>query len=592
MNDKMNTPSIEELKTKIATLEKALQEKERFFANAVHEIRTPISSVMGFTELIDKTSLNNEQANYIAKIEYSSKHLASLVNDILDVSKINSGKLQIENIVYSFDKLLQEINYIIEIPLTKKKLQLNINKDPHLENYFKGDSLRISQVLINLLTNAIKFTSQGTVSLTLNLKEKDEKESIIEFTVTDEGIGLTEKQIKNLFQSFTQAETSTSREYGGTGLGLVICKKLVELMGGNISVTSIYGKGSAFTFTLPLEKATQEMFQEKEEKNEHTTKRQKLKKSLQNIPETHIILAEDNPINQSLIKTLLKDTNIILIIAENGQEVLEIMQYTNNIDLILMDIQMPILDGFETTEVLRQNNELDHIPIIALSGNTRPEDKQKSQIAGMQDYLMKPLDSINFYESLIKYLTLSSNKEETIKENIILINSYLDREDYLSIMKFIEIQKGNNKNENFVKYLELIEESILNYQKIFLVLASNYFRVFNSFLLQTEEIKKTQKVDISKLIRQFKHIDTTKEITASKLIDFDEIFETIESSIHEKIKNFHLKEAIEACADMRIVSEETGLLFLVQSISPIQGIQTIQRKKIQATIERLNKYII
>lgn len=363
--------------------ELATNAKSMFLANMSHEIRTPMNGVIGMVEALKASSLTEDQMEYLNIIDISSENLLNVVNDILDFSKVEAGQIELENITFSLRKTVEEVIKMLRFKSNQKDLYLKYNISNKIPSHLIGDPLRIKQILINLINNAIKFTSNGGITVNCELESITLKKAKLKFSVSDTGIGISEEARNRLFQSFSQADASTTRKFGGTGLGLAISKSLSEMMHGEIGVDSVEGKGSSFWFTIRLELASESTLKD----NADTDKGEVVSKDL------NILVAEDNSINQRVAKFIIEKLGHKLDIAENGSVALEKF-IEGTYDLILMDIQMPIMDGLEATKAIRayelENNIEKGIPIVALTANTMKGDKEKFLSSGMNDYIGKP----------------------------------------------------------------------------------------------------------------------------------------------------------------------------------------------------------
>lgn len=359
--------------------EEAMNLKQQFLSNMSHEIRTPMNSIVGFTKIVLKTDLSELQKEYLHAIKTSGEVLLVLINDILDLAKVDAGKMIFEKRIFKLDESISTIIHLFELKTQEKNLELIKEYNKKIPTLLKGDSARLHQIILNLISNAVKFTNEGSITVSVDLLEEDGEKVTIEFSIKDTGIGIPENKMDKIFNKFEQASAFTSRVYGGTGLGLSISKQLVELQGGSISVKSVLGKGSTFSFILNFEKTSDTI--------EIETDNIEIVKKIKNLK---VLIVEDVKLNQLLMKTILLDFGFEYDVADNGIMAIDKLQ-SNTYDIILMDLMMPEMNGFEATEYIR--NKMDSkIPIIALSADVTTVDIEKCKTYGMNDYISKPID--------------------------------------------------------------------------------------------------------------------------------------------------------------------------------------------------------
>jgi len=372
--------------TRIA--EDAVKSKQQFLSNMSHEIRTPMNAIIGFTKVVLKTELTAKQKEYLMAIKMSGDALIVLINDILDLAKVDAGKMTFEQVPFKMAISISAMLHLFETKIQEKNLELVKEYDPKIPDVLVGDPVRLHQIILNLVSNAVKFTTKGKITVSVHLLSQDEERVTIEFAVTDTGIGIPETKIGKIFENFQQASSGTSRLYGGTGLGLAIVKQLVEPQGGSINVKSKIGEGSTFSFTLSFLKTKEEA--------ESATKIVELDAEIRNIK---VLVVEDIALNQLLMKTLLDDFGFERDIVSNGKIAIEKLQ-TKTYDIILMDLQMPEMNGFEATEYIR-NTLNSKIPIIALTADVTTVDLAKCKSVGMNDYIAKPVDERLLYSKIL-----------------------------------------------------------------------------------------------------------------------------------------------------------------------------------------------
>lgn len=404
----------EHLKTELRLLEakqdaeKATQVKSEFLANMSHEIRTPMNAIVGLVELCLNSNINSKQRDYLERVETAALSLTNLIDDILDFSKMESGKLQLDSTSFLLAEMLDQVFSTMAELCNRKQLKL-IRPELEQQQYAViGDPQRLRQILINLIGNAIKFTEHGQIEVILNELSRNKDQVTLQFSIRDTGIGMTQTQIDKLFKAFSQGDSSITRNYGGTGLGLVICKQLVEQMGGSISVSSQMRIGSCFSFTVILGIT--------EINNWYQSQPRQLRDidtyPLQGIRNARILLVEDNEVNRIVAIELLTYAHLKVDTAENGAIALEKLKH-NTYDCVLMDIQMPVMDGYQATRELRKLPGCSHLPVIAMTANVMSDDRKLCLQVGMDDFIGKPILPQTLYATLSRWLSPQHNHQIT-----------------------------------------------------------------------------------------------------------------------------------------------------------------------------------
>lgn len=429
---------------------RAQKAKEQFLANISHEIRTPINGIAGMASLLSKNPNKDEQRTYLNAIKSAADNLKVIINDILDLASIESGKLKFEKIGFNLIDLLHSLIDSFGVQASEKKIKLTYNLHKDDNKIFVGDPVRLNQILINLISNAIKFTHVGSIRISVNAEKNKSGFHLLKFDINDTGIGIPHDKLQTIFESFSQADASVTRKYGGTGLGLTIVKQLVELQDGSISVHSKEGEGSTFTFSIPYK----------------TGKTAVVSENLLHKPKSNdqlkyasILLVEDNDINRLYAGSILKMWGCHYETAENGVVALEKIR-GHDFDLILMDIQMPVMDGFETTKAIRQGDQKKkRMPIIALTANATQRDFEKCIAAGMNDCITKPFTQDDLFKTLNKYL----GRKLKIKQHP--ASTKVSSLNHGSAVDLTYLKTVSNNNQEFIQeivatFLESMPKSI------------------------------------------------------------------------------------------------------------------------------------
>ncbi len=446
----------EEMQRSRILAEESSKSKADFIANMSHELRTPLGAIIGFTDLLKKTALSAVQKEYLDAIGSSGNSLLSIINDILDLSKLDSGKFIIESVPFNVFDLLQSVQVMFLPKAKKKKLALTCAVDKEIDSFLSGDPMRLTQVLINLVGNAIKFTEKGSVSINCSLASRKDNVLLLQFSIRDTGIGIPEDKTENIFERFTQADSNITRRYGGTGLGLAITKQLIELQGGSISLKSVEGSGAEFIFNLPYtisdEQPVAVIYKEVPEKV--------IFGSIKNI-----LVVDDNLFNQKLAVNILQNNDFNVTVAENGSQALDILK-TGSFDVILMDIQMPVMDGYRATQLIREEMHIT-TPVIAMTAHALAGEREKCLEVGMNDYLSKPFKEIDLLNKIARW-----NKDAGMTkaaENKIIDLSFLlsqTRDNRPFIIEMITLFKQQNPKE-IAKLQEAI--AVTDYAEIYRV---------------------------------------------------------------------------------------------------------------------------
>ena len=492
---------IKALETANAEVRKSAMIKEQFLANMSHEIRTPLNAIKGFSRLMLQTPLNDEQHKFADIIENSSNNLLHLVNDILDIAKIEAGKMMVDQKEFDLKRMLQTLEFMFMNTAGEKQLKYVWQIGEDVPQYINGDADRLYQVLINLISNAIKFTAAGYVNLSVNKRSETDKGIILDFRVEDSGIGIPAEKKEIIFERFQQIGNPQETIQKGTGLGLAIVKDLILLLGGSVSVESSEGKGSVFTVTLPFEKNIVD---------KEFTPPGYAEDQLPEFKDARVLVAEDNKVNQLLISHMLKGYGIQPVIKENGLEIIKLLNQ-QEFDLLLLDVQMPLMDGYKTSAAIREKNNV--LPIVAMTAYVMLGEKEKCIAAGMNDYLAKPLEEDELKGILIKYL------DKRIKRNIKTADG-LTQEDFLlqlaggdkqmagAILNEVkkEIPEEIEKLTNIIRYSNLGELSTTCHHLISSIspLGNNSHAIKKINAIQQAQVENAATENIIFLVQQLK----------------------------------------------------------------------------------------
>jgi PAS domain S-box-containing protein len=513
--------------------EESLLLKETFLANMSHEIRTPMNAILGFTDLLLNEPIREKERDYVQTIRNAGESLLRIINDILDLSKIEANMMEFEAQPLNIPDTLRSLQTMMLPKAEEKRLELFFSCDARLSRTLIGDPTRLTQIIINLVGNAIKFTRKGNVSVDARVIDEDTDNCMVRFTVTDTGIGIPKDKLDTIFERFRQAEAYTSRSYGGTGLGLSIARQLVELQGGEMDISSEEGKGSVFSFILKFEKPAETAL--------NKIGSEKMEIDYDRIRNLHILLAEDNPINVKLIRNIFDQYAIRIDVAENGQEVLSLIgrkQY----NLILMDMDMPVLNGYETTRIIRKEYRLD-VPIFAMTAHAMAGEQEKCIQMGMNDFISKPLNSSELFEK-IQHIAIQVNEQQTPGENGSFKPMYRPEENIpedgqIDLTYLYELSSGNRDFEKemltlFIKQVpeELLELQRAYHQKEHLTVKNTAHRMKSSLPLVGIDymLKLLAQLEEAGRSEQF---DRETDICLERLIHkLEACFETIENELN------------------------------------------------------------
>lgn len=394
---------------------------ELLVAKVSHEIRTPLNGIIGFTDLLKESKLSEEQEQHVNAIQSASFNLMDIINELLEYSKLSAGLEHFESVNFNFYSLVRDVMYLCNTLIVDKEVRLEVDMDTKIPEMLVGDPSKLSQILLNLIGNAIKFVNKGDIHLRINSICQSNEDIVLDFKITDTGIGISEDHLEHIFDTFRQAENDTFKKYGGSGLGLSIVKQIIENLNGNINVSSTLGAGTTFKFELPFIIGTNDAKENDHQHKANINNRKELVKGMQ------ILVFEDNLLNQKLIETRLKSWGCIVHITDNALYGLNILE-NNKIDLVFMDLRMPVMDGFEVTRKIRssKNTYVSQIPVIALTADFTIKDKEQCQDNGINDYILKPYSPD---ELLLKLTSNRAQMEIKPKADTPMVNPSVGAKD-------------------------------------------------------------------------------------------------------------------------------------------------------------------